>query len=177
MRSLFLLVVILGALVGALVGAGFLIPREHIASSSIALKQPPDTVWEVVRHLGEVSAWWDNVSESAIVPDDAEGREVWQYSMQDGSTMLLVVDRAEAPRRLVTRIEAPPNAAFGGSWIYEIASDGAGSRLTVTEEGWIANPIFRVLAKTVFGYHRTLDSYLVALGRRLGEIATPVHEL
>lgn len=175
MRTALVLLVILGALLGGFVGIGFLLPREHVASSSIPLVQPPDTVWTVVRQLGDVTTWWDDLQDAVIVPDDAEGREVWRYRMQDGSTMLLVVDHAEPPFRLVTRVEPPPGAAFGGSWTYEIAAEGTGSRLTITEAGWIANPIFRVLAKTVFGYHRTMDSYLVALGRRLGENVTPVH--
>jgi len=176
MRRLAALVALVGALVGALIGAGLALPRDHVAASSIALRQPPDTVWAVVRDLGGVNAWWSEVDEADLVPNDAEGREVWRYTMRNRSTMLLVVESADAPKRLVTRIDAAPRAAFGGAWIYEVAADGQGSKLTVTEEGWIANPFFRVLTHFVFGYHRTLDSYLTALGRRLGELATPVHE-
>jgi len=176
MRRLAVLVAVVSAIVGALIGAGLALPRDHVATSTIVLRQPPDTVWAVLRDLGDVSEWWPEVREAALVPNDVEGREVWRYTMRDRSTMLLVVESADQPTRLVTRIEAAPGAAYGGSWVYEIVADGPGSKLSVTEQGWIANPIFRLLAHFVFGYHRTLDSYLAALGRRFGELATPVHE-
>lgn len=176
MRRIFVLVAVLGAIVGALVAAGMALPRDHVAASTIALRQPPDTVWAVLRDLGGVSDWWSEVSEAALVPNDAEGREVWRYTMQDESVLLLVVESTDPPERLVTRIDAAPGAGFGGAWVYEVFADGSGCRLTVTEQGWIANPVFRVLARFVFGYHRTIDSYLAALGRRFGELTTPMHE-
>jgi len=64
----------------------------------------------------------------------------------------------------VTQIESPPGAPFGGKWTYEIALVEGGSRVSVTEQGWIANPIFRFMSRVVFGYYGTLDGYL-----------TPVH--
>lgn len=120
--------VLLVALVGAL------LPREHVATSRITLRQPPDTVWKVVRDLGGITAWWPDLKQAERAPDQ------------------------------------------GGSWIYEIAPADGGSRVSVTERGWIANPIFRFMARVVFGYHGTLDSYLKALGRKFGEEVAPTHE-
>jgi hypothetical protein len=45
--------------------------------------------------------------------------------------------------------------------------------VTLTERGWIANPLFRFLSRFVFGYYRTQEGYLRALGKRLGETVTP----
>lgn len=51
----------------------------------------------------------------------------------------------------------------------EIAAAGEGrSRLTITEHGEIYNPIFRTLARFVFGYTTTMDSCLAAIGRHFG---------
>ena len=61
--------------------------------------------------------------------------------------MTFVIDADAPPRRLVTRIEATPGTPFGGTWTFEITPDGTGSRVTVTERGWIANPIFRFRAR------------------------------
>ena len=47
--------------------------------------------------------------------------------------------------------------------------------MTVTEQGWVANPLFRFLSRVVFGHYGTLDSYLTALGKRFGEDVMPVH--
>ncbi|NIN10341.1 MAG: hypothetical protein GTN62_03355 [Gemmatimonadales bacterium] len=50
-----------------------------------------------------------------------------------------------------------------------------GSTITITEDGDIYNPIFRVMSRLFLGYHATMDGYLTALGRKLGEEVTPVH--
>ncbi len=49
---------------------------------------------------------------------------------------------------------------------------GAGRWDAVTEDGEIYNPFFRVMSKLVFGYHRTQESYLNALGQKFGEEVT-----
>ena len=159
----------------ALIGALF--PREHVATSTVTLRQPPDTVWKVVRDPGSVTASWSDIKQAERV-NDPSGREVWRLTMKNGYQMPLVVEQAQAPSRMVTRIDSPPGAPFGGMWTYEIApaDAGKGSRVSVTERGWIANPIFRFMARMIFGYYGTLDSYLKALGKKFGEDVKPVHE-
>jgi hypothetical protein len=71
-----------------------------------------------------------------------------------------VVERQE-PSRLVTRIK--PGQPFGGTWTYEIAPDGAGSQLTITERGEVYNPLFRFLSKYAFGHTATIDQFLKQL--------------
>jgi hypothetical protein len=41
--------------------------------------------------------------------------------------------------------------------------------LTITERGQISNPVFRFMARYVFGYHATMQEYLASLGRKFGE--------
>jgi hypothetical protein len=72
----------------------------------------------------------------------------------------------------VTRIVPPDNAPFGGRWIYELEAVPGGTRLTVTEEGWIRNPLFRAMGHAM-GLDRTIKGYLRSLGRRFGENAEP----
>lgn len=70
------------------------------------------------------------------------------------------------PRRLVTRV-ADPDLPYGGTWTFELAPEAPGTRLTITERGQVHNPIFRVLARFVFGYAATMESYLDELEARL----------
>jgi len=173
MRTWVLRVVLVLAVAAAvLLAAGMLLPREHVASSGVTLRQPPESVWAVVRDLGGVPRWWPEVATSQPVTDPA-GREVWRQEV-GGSPMTFVVTEAVAPRRLVTTIDAPPGAAFGGTWSYALAPVGGGTRVIVTEAGWIANPLYRVMAN-LMGRHGTLDDYLVAIGARFGETVTPEH--
>lgn len=53
-------------------------------------------------------------------------------------------------------------------WIL-IVPDGSGSRLTITENGEIYNPVFRFVSRYVIGQTSTIDKYLTDLAPRLGE--------
>lgn len=173
MKWLLVAVVVLIALIVIMAVIGAFIPRDHVAGSSITLHQPPDTVWRVVRDQDSVPQWWPAMRTSvhSVGPD---GKDRWEQTLS-GNKMTFVIDADEPPRRLVTRIESHPGDSFGGTWTFEIAPEAAGSRVAVTERGWIANPIFRFLARYVFGYYSTQEGYLTALGKRFGETVTPTH--
>ena len=47
------------------------------------------------------------------------------------------------------------------------------SRVTITERGWVSNPIFRFVSRFVMGHTSTLDAYLRALGKHFGSEPTP----
>lgn len=168
--------IVLGGLVGlvaAVAVIGLFIPREHMASSQVLLAQPPDSVWVAIRDFENIPAWWPETKSVRRLPD-AGGHEVWEQTLGDGYAMTLEVAEETRPTRLHTVIVGPPDSPFGGSWTYELALERDGTRVTVTENGWISNLIFRSVARAI-GYHRTLDGYLVALGKRFGESVTPVH--
>ena len=171
------LLVALAALVGLVVVAilvGWLLPETHVARSSIALHQPVDTVWMLVRDFERYPEWWDQFVRVEPVPEPA-GREVWSFHDKRGQSMPIEVIESEPPRRVVTRI-ASDELPFGGTWTYEIVESAGGSLVTVTEAGEIYNPFFRTAARFVVGYHMTIDDYLRSLARRVGEEATPLHE-
>lgn len=166
------IVVILIAVVGILALIGALLPRNHRASSRITLQKPIAEVWSAVRDLGALQGTWSELKSTRRLPDEA-GREVWEQNA-GGFDMRLIVEEATPPSRLVTRIDAAPDAAFGGTWTYELRPAGGGTQLTVTEDGYVGNPIFRVMMK-VMGVHKTADGYLKALGTKLSETVRPVH--
>lgn len=62
------------------------------------------------------------------------------------------------PRRMVTKvIEGLP---YGGTWTIDLAPEGAATRVTITENGEVYNPLFRFLSRFVFGHTATMDAYL-----------------
>ena len=75
-----------------------------------------------------------------------------------------IVEQAP-PSRLVTRVA--DGLPYGGTWTFELAPEGGGTRLTITEHGEVYNPIFRVLARFVFGHAATMEAYLEDLAARL----------
>jgi len=165
-----------GGLVGlialmALIGA--LVSRDHRATSTVTLRQPRDSVWKVVRDLGNITTWWPAMEKAERLPD-RDGHEVWRQKMSGFDVPIIVMESAP-PRRLVTQIDPTAGGAFGGTWTYELASEGNGTRISVTEAGWISNPIFRFMSRFLFGYYGSLDKYLKALGSRFGETVHPAH--
>jgi hypothetical protein len=79
------------------------------------------------------------------------------------------IREAVQPRRLVTEIVDA--SMFGGTWTYDIVPETAGTVLTITENGWVSNPVFRLVAKYGFGHHATMDAYLKDLAARFDERA------
>jgi hypothetical protein len=158
----------LAAIVIAVAVVGALLPAEHVARASITLQQPADSVWAVVRDLGDYPSWWSDVDAMERLPD-REGHETWTQKM-DGEDLPLMVVESEPPARMVTRI-AGQDLLFGGSWTQEIEPAPEGCTVTVTEAGEVYNPIVRVVARFIIGHHRTIESYLRALSQRFGEEA------
>ncbi len=172
MKWVLIVIGVLVALVVLMALIGLLVPRDHVAGASITVRQPPDSVWKVIRDFGGVPQWWAEMKTS-VRSADRDGHERWEQDV-GGFTMALLVESDEPPRRLVTRIDSPPGASFGGVWTYEVATTPDGSRVTVTERGWIANPIFRFMSRFIFGYYGSVEKYLRALGKRFGESVMPL---
>ena len=154
-----------------LVGLG--LPRTHRAASRITLAKPPAAVWPVIRYLGSLQGVWPQLKSAKRVPD-AKGREVWEENASGMMGMRLIVEESVEAKRMVTRMDVAPDAAFGGTWTYELAPSGTGTQLTVTEDGYVSNPLFRVVMH-VMGVHHSVDGYLRAVGTKLGETLTPEH--
>ena len=121
-------------------------------------------MWALITNVEAFPSWRSDVKTVERLPD-RDGRPVWVEEGSNGR-IPLAVERSEAPRLLVVRI-ADRDLPFGGVWTYVIAPAPQGSTLTITEDGEIYNPIFRVMARFVFGYESTLAAYLKAAEAKL----------
>lgn len=173
MRGLIVAGAVLASVIVIVVIAGLLLPRTHRVTSRLALPVPPDSVWAVVRDIGQLPSWWPDVKGVERVQQD-DGQERWRETMGGDMRLVLRIEDAEPPSRMRSVIE-PTGEPFGGEWIYRITPSGAGSVVEITEDGWVSNPVFRVVSKLI-GHHRTVDSYLSALARRFGAPADIQHE-
>ena len=174
MKVALIVVGVLVALVLVVFVVGSLLPRDHVAASSVMLRQPPDVVWRAVRDLAGLPGWWSDVLVSHQVVDSA-GREVWEQKMKGGFEMRLIVTEDTPPWRLVMTIDAAPDAPFGGTWTYDVQPADGGTRVTVTEAGYVNNALFRFMSKFVMGHYATQDKYLRALARHFGDAVEPIH--
>ena len=135
------ILVSLVAVVGVVALIGFFLPVNHEASRSAEFAKPPEAVWALIADPNSYRGWWR------------------------GADVKSAVVESVPPSRLVTRIV--DETQFGGTWTFEVVPAESGSRLTITERGEIYNVVFRTLAKYVFGYAGTMDSFLEAARAKL----------
>ena len=133
--------VVLVGVVGLVAAVGWLLPVGHEASRSAAFNRPPAEVFALITDQKNYSTWWAGDSVKSEVVENVP------------------------PSRFVTRIVG--ETSFGGTWTFDITPTAGGSRLSITERGEIYNVVFRALARFVFGYTGTMDSFLAAAQQRL----------
>ncbi len=163
MRWVILAVAALVLLAAVIAVVGWLLPVAHVATRHATLAAAPDAVWRVITNVEAFPSWRSDVTSVERVA----GPVVTWIEHGSSGRLTFAVAESEAPRRLVTRI-ADRSLPFGGTWTYDLVPDGGGTRLTITENGEIYNPIFRAMARFVFGYEATMASYLEALRKKVG---------
>ena len=143
---------------------GSRLAQSHRASLTRTFPDAPDVIWSAITDVDAFPSWRSGVTRVERLPD-RNGYPAWIEEGRSGK-LTLAVERMERPHVLVGRI-ADPNLPFGGTWTYEIVADGNGSRLTITENGEIYNPLFRFMARFIFGYEGTIRGYMSSLEKRL----------
>lgn len=93
-------------------------------------------------------------------------REVYAVIRELASTPAYEIVEDQPGQRLVSRI-ADKNLPYSGSWTYQLEAVPEGTRLTITENGEVYNPIFRFMSRFVFGHTSTMEQYLSSLQKRL----------
>jgi hypothetical protein len=97
--------------------------------------------------------------------------DVWRAMVElaSASELPVEIEVEDPPRRRITRI-IDDKLPFGGRWIFELEPDGASTRLTITEDGFVKNPVFRLIS--ALAPNATKTRFLRDLGGKLG---VPVH--
>ncbi|HEY6390648.1 MAG TPA: SRPBCC family protein [Bryobacteraceae bacterium] len=166
MRWILIIVAVLILFVAAIAIAGMTLPKAHVASRSSPFKQPPQAIWEAI--TGPPN-WRSDVRGFENLPP-RNGHRAWSETDKRGQTIVYESIEEIAQTRLVTRI-ATEKLPFGGTWTHEIKPVADGCELTITEAGEIYNPLFRFMARFVFGYSGSIEAYLKSLHKKFGEAA------
>jgi len=145
---------------------GLALPKAHVATRSLNLRQSPDTVYALI--AGPPT--WRSTVPSYEPVGLVDGKLTWREV--DAHNHGITFEEVEAlpPRRRVTRI-ADKNLPFGGTWTYEIEPSGNGARLRITENGEVYNPIFRFISRYVMGHTATINQYLKDVAAHFNEPA------
>jgi hypothetical protein len=145
---------------------GWLLPKAHSVTRETRFHQPPDAIWKAITDIDAMPSWRQGLKSIKHLPDQ-NGMPAW-VETSDSGTIPFETLISQPPSKLVIRI-ADPKLPFGGTWTYEIALTANGSTLRIREDGEVYNPVFRFLARFVFGYSGTLDTYLKSLTKKFRE--------
>lgn len=170
MRKIMLwILVVIGGLIGlvlllTLIGA--FLPKDHVASRTLALPQTSEAVWQVITDFAQQPKWFSGVTSSERLPDQ-NGRARWREVFGGDMEATLEVIEEQPPQRIVRKIVSD-ELPFSGQWEYDIKPLATGCQLTVTERGSVTNPFFRFMSRFVFGYNATIEKYLQSLAAKFG---------
>lgn len=170
-RSLFSAVLLLFLLIAGVTIAGTLMPEHHVASRWVELRQPPPEVWRTITDFAGAAAWRPDIEK--VEPGvDGTGRSVWIEVDASGEGIAYATVEEAPPSKLVREI-ADPELPFGGTWTFELQPTEQGTRLTITERGFVPNPIVRFISAVFIGHTSFMERYLIALGSKYGERVEP----
>ena len=164
MRWFIYIAVAVLVLIGVVFAIGSALPMAHIATRHARFQHPPVVVYALI---SGPQKWRPEVAKSEEVPHPFGPRRWKEYSKR-GDAVTFEVTKADPPRTFQARI-ADKNLPFGGTWTWDITPAADGCDLRITEAGEVYNPVFRFIGRFFIGYTRSIDAYLNALGKKLGE--------
>jgi len=157
--------------VGTMALVGRRLPVAHSATVRAVIPAAPEAVWEALTDWRRMPEWRPELKRVEPL-EDAAGRAGWVERSRHGR-LPMVIETAEPPHLLVGRIVGD-RLPFGGTWTYRLAPAAEGAtEIAITEDGEVYNPLFRFMARFVFGHHATMAAYLKSLGRRFGAEVAP----
>lgn len=160
MRIALIVLGVIGALVVVVVAIGYSLPVRHTATRERLLRADTGAVFAAISTPSAFPRWRTGVKSVEPLPP-VNGKQSFREIGSDG-TITYVNDEVVPQRRLVSRI-ADKSLPFGGSWTFELSPDSGGTRVRVTENGEVYNPVFRFASRFILGHHATVDRYLADL--------------
>jgi hypothetical protein len=154
--------------VAALIGSQ--LPKTHVASRSILLRQSPQDVYTVVRDFASAPKWRADLKQLDV--DVSAGGPVYFREVGKHGTVNYELVEDVPAQQMVTRIR-DTDLGYSGQWTYTFTAENGGTRITIREDGEVSNVLFRFMSHYVFGQTSTIDTYLTSLAKRFGEEAVP----
>ena len=170
---IFIVVGVIGGLillVGIVALIGSRLPKTHVASRSILVRQSPQEVYAVVRDFGSAAQWRSDVKQMEV--EAPQGGPVYFREVGKNGTVNYELVEDVPGQRMVTRIR-DTDLGYSGQWTYLFTPENGRTRVTIREDGEVSNVLFRFMSRYIFGQTATIDSYLSSLAKRFGEDAVP----
>ncbi|MGE5925910.1 MAG: SRPBCC family protein [Gemmatimonadota bacterium] len=161
LRGLLILAGVLLAVIALTAAIGATLPVRHSAAREAVYPASRDSLYALITDVSRFTSWRSGLERVEEHPPVA-GKARWVEVSGDGEILFEAVESVPAVRR-VTRI-ADPELPFGGTWTFELEDAPEGTRVRITEDGEVYNPIFRFLSRFVFGHDGGIERFLADLG-------------
>lgn len=148
---------------------GSLLPRDHMATVTVELRSPPERVWALIADFEGTARWRRDVQNVSL--EARPGTAVRFLETSKSGTVGFEVVAQSAPLHQVVRV-LDEDQPFGGTWTWELAPANGGTRLTITEAGFVKNPISRAIGRLFWSPTATIERYLEDLAAALDEAAS-----
>jgi hypothetical protein len=159
------LLLVLAGIVGLALLAtitGFLIPAEHEAAISARFDVRPDVVFGVISDVERYPEWRSDLDRVEVLSEAGEPVRFREYG--DQGVITYEVEESVRPSLRRVRI-ADDSLPFGGTWTYVLLPLDGGTSLTITENGEVYNPLFRLIAAVALSRTATMERHLADLAR------------
>ncbi|TGK62500.1 polyketide cyclase [Leptospira wolffii] len=160
MKRLGKILTIVVVFVTLLVLSGYLLPRDHQASAERSYSISQKVLFDSIRNFSDYPTW-----RTGLESIEKESETTWIELDSHGNRIRFGIVEEASPSRLKTKILSD-DLPFGGGWEFEISPEDRGSKLRITETGFVTNPLFRILSKFVFGHDATMRTFLADLDRK-----------
>jgi len=165
MRGLIYFFAVLVAIILIATVVGYMLPVEHTATAQRTYDRSVAAVWAMITTVENYPKWRPSVKSVEVLNASGE-RPKWRETWGKRERVTFRVTEWDEPRRLTVVID-DQHLPFGGRWIYGLSPAGDGCTLTITEEGEVYNPIFRLASRFFMDPSRTIRAYLDNLGQGL----------
>lgn len=149
-------------------GIGALLEREHRSSRSARIPRAPEEVFALIDDHENAARWRTGLSQVEVID------ETRFIERSGGDALPMRVVERRPPERRVVAID-DPNLGFGGTWTFTLERDGDGTRLTVTEQGFVNPAIMRLFARLLMDPAAAQVQYLRDVGKHFG-VAVEIEE-
>ena len=161
MKLVIVLVIAIAVALLVVLAVGFATPKNHEASASKTYRLPPNELFAIVTDFKGYEGWRTGLKSIDVSDDKKRVVETGGYGV-----IPYVIRESVPGQRLVTEID-DSDLQFGGTWTFEFTAEGSGTRLTVTERGFVKNVVFRFVSRFM-AQDATIKQFLADLAKRAG---------
>jgi hypothetical protein len=167
MKIVLIIIGVLVVLVLCIVVIGSLLPKRHVASRSAVFNASPERLFALIAGSQQ---WRSDVKSCELLTK--ERKQFQRETSNHNETILYELQNIHPPLSIERRI-ATENLPYAGTWSFTLTPENAGTRVRITEDGEVYNPIFRFVSKFILGQTATQDAYLKAMGKATDEEVRP----